>query len=153
VVGAAELCGDGLRAADMTNATIGPWSLHAGGLPAGTVLASDPTMIRSELVARVVQQNPHLTGEEAEAVVRAVLGRIGDALAAGDRVELRDFGTFCVRSSEPRTGRNPRTGKQVAVPARAHVQFKPGKRMQARLNLKRADPEPEAEVLRLLRAS
>lgn len=82
--------------------------------------------------------------------MRAVLSA---ALANGDRVELRDFGTFCIRSSEARTGRNPRTGKQVIVPARAHVQFRPGKAMQARLNLKRADPEPEAEVRRLLRAS
>ncbi|MEE7486733.1 hypothetical protein MOF7_17020 [Methylobacterium oryzae] len=56
-------------------------------------------MIRSELIARVVQQNPHLTGEEGEAIVRAVFDRIGDALAAGDRVELRDFGTFCTRVS------------------------------------------------------
>jgi integration host factor subunit beta len=110
-------------------------------------------MIRSELIARVVQQNPHLTGEEGEAIVRVVLSRIGDALAAGDRVELRDFGMFSVRSSEARTSRNPRTGKQVTVPARAHVQFRPGKAMQARLNLKRADPEPEAEVQRLLRTA
>lgn len=109
-------------------------------------------MIRSELIARVVQQNPHLTGEEGEAIVRAVLDRIGEALAAGDRVELRDFGTFSVRGSKARTGRNPRTGKQVAIPARAHVQFRPGKAMQARLNLKQANPEPEAEIRRLLRS-
>ncbi|UIN37839.1 HU family DNA-binding protein [Methylobacterium oryzae] len=110
-------------------------------------------MIRSELIARIVQQNPHLTGEEGEAIVRAALDRIGDALAAGDRVELRDFGTFSVRDREARTSRNPRTGEQVATPARAHVQFRPGKTMRARLNLKRADPELEAEVKRLLRAS
>ncbi len=58
-----------------------------------------------------------------------------------------------VRGSEARTGRNPRTGKQVTVPARTHVQFRPGKAMRARLNLNRAAPEPEAEVRRLLRAS
>ncbi|MGE8131598.1 HU family DNA-binding protein [Methylobacterium sp. NPDC080182] len=110
-------------------------------------------MIRSELIARVVQQNPHLTGEEGEAIVRAVLDGIGDALARGDRVELRDFGTFSVRGREARTSRNPRTGERVATPDRAHVQFKTGKAMQARLNLKRADPEPEAEVQRLIRAA
>ena len=110
-------------------------------------------MIRSELIARVVQQNPHLTGTESEAIVRAVLDWISDALVAGDRVELRDFGMFSVRSSEARNGRNPRTGRQTAIPARAHVQFRPGKAMQARLNLKRADPEPEAEVQRLLRTA
>ncbi len=137
----------------MTNATISPWSPRADGLPAGTALASVPPMIRSELIARVVQQNPHLTLEEGEAIVRAVLDRISDAMAAGDRVELRDFGAFSVSGSEARTGRNPRTGKQVTVPARAHVHFKPGKAMQARLNLKRSGPELEAEVQRLLRAS
>ena len=83
--------------------------------------------------------------------MRAVLGTISDAMAGGNRVELRDFGTFSVRDSKARTGRNPRTGKQVKVPAKAHVHFKPGKGMQTRLNLKKVDPEKVAE--RMLRAS
>lgn len=108
-------------------------------------------MIKSELIARISQQNPHLTAQECEAVVRTVLGVISKALVQGDRVELRDFGSFSVRDREPRVSRNPRTGKRVTVPARAHVCFKPGKGMQARLNLDRADPEQEAD--RILRVS
>ncbi|MCJ2050893.1 HU family DNA-binding protein, partial [Methylobacterium sp. J-070] len=102
-------------------------------------------MIRSELVARIAEQNPHLTAQEREAVVRTILRVITKALVQGDRVELRDFGTFSIRDRDPRAARNPRTGKQVTVPARVHVYFKPGKGMQARLNLEKVDPEEVAE--------
>jgi integration host factor subunit beta len=108
-------------------------------------------MIRSELVTRIAEQNPYLYAREVEAVVDAILDRIAAALAEGDRVELRGFGSFEVRHRDARDGRNPRTGKEVVVSARAHVHFKPGKTMQARLNLKKVDPEREVE--RILRAS
>jgi integration host factor subunit beta len=108
-------------------------------------------MIRSELVARIAAQNPHLYAREADAVVDAILDRITEALADGDRVELRDFGTFSVRDREARSVRNPRTGKEAVVPARAHIHFKPGRAMQARLNLEKVDPERESE--RFLRSS
>ena len=98
-------------------------------------------MIRSELATRIAEQNPHLYAKQVEAVVDAILERISDALAAGDRVELRDFGTFSVRDWKARGARNPRTGKAVMVEAKAHVYFKPGKGMRARLNLARVDPE------------
>ena len=107
-------------------------------------------MIKSELIARIAEQNPHLYASEVEAIVGAILDRIASALAAGDRVELRDFGTFAVKELDARTGRNPRTGQSVAVAARRTVQFKPGKTMRARVNLKKADPEQDAE--RILRA-
>src|SRR5690242_14103307 len=108
-------------------------------------------MIRSELVTRIAAQNPHLYAREVEAVVDAILDRITGALADGDRVELRDFGTFSVRDREARSGRNPRTGKEVVVSARTHVHFKPGRAIQVRLNLEEVDPEREAE--RFLRSS
>ena len=108
-------------------------------------------MIRSELVALIAQRNPHLYAKDVEAVVDAILDRITTALADGDRVELRDFGMFSVRDHEARTGRNPRTGGAVAIPARAHVHFKPSKAMRARLNLETVDPGHDAE--RLSRAS
>ena len=91
-------------------------------------------MIRSELVALIAAQNPHLYAKDVERVVDAILDRIADALADGDRVELRDFGTFAVRDRDARTGRNPRTGKIVTVAAKQSVHFKPGKAMRARLN-------------------
>ena len=107
-----------------------------------------PGMIRSELVARIAAQNPHLYARVVEAVVDAIFDRIAEALAYDDRVELRDFGTFCVRDREGRTARNPHTGEPVMVPARAHVHLKPGKGMRTRLNLERTDPEHEIQQLR-----
>ncbi|MGU3668428.1 HU family DNA-binding protein [Methylobacterium sp. A49B] len=108
-------------------------------------------MIRSELVARVAEQNPHLYAKEVEAVVSAIFDRIVAALADGDRVELRDFGAFSTRETGARTGRNPQSGAIVQVAAKAHVQFKPGKAMRARLNREKIEPDAEAE--RLLRVS
>jgi integration host factor subunit beta len=55
-------------------------------------------MIRSELVARIAELNPHLYEKDCEAVVNAILGRIADALAAGERVEIRGFGAFSVKT-------------------------------------------------------
>ena len=104
-------------------------------------------MIRSELVARIAAQNPHLYAKEVEAVVDAILDRIARALADGDRVELRDFGTFCVRDREARTARNPRTGELVVATAKARIHFKPGKGMRTRLNLERTNPEQDAEQI------
>lgn len=98
-------------------------------------------MIRSELVARIAAQNPHLFAKKVEAVVDTILDRIAGALADGDRVELRDFGTFCVRDREARAARNPRTGESVMAKAKAHVHFRPGKAMRVRLNLEKADFE------------
>lgn len=108
-------------------------------------------MIRSELIAHIAQQNLHLTGQECETVVRAVLGTISEALARGDRVELRDFGTFSVRDQDAHTGRNPRTGAMVTVEAKSGVRFRPGKGMQTRLNRRQFEPEEVAR--RLLKAS
>jgi integration host factor subunit beta len=108
-------------------------------------------MIRSELVTRIAVQNPHLYARVVEAVVDAILDRITGALADSDRVELRDFGTFSVRDREGHRARNPRTGREVVVPARTHVHFRPGKAMRVRLNLEKAAPEQEAE--QFLRAS
>ncbi|MCJ2115735.1 integration host factor subunit beta [Methylobacterium sp. J-001] len=102
-------------------------------------------MVRSELVLRIADQNPHLYAEQVEAVVDTILDRITAALADGDRVELRDFGAFSVRCREPRAGRNPRTGVSVSVPARTSVHFKPGKDIRERLKLKLADQKREAE--------
>ena len=53
-------------------------------------------MIKSELILRIAEQNPHLYEKEVEAVVNTILNRISDALVAGDRVELRGFGEFAV---------------------------------------------------------
>ncbi len=91
-------------------------------------------MIKSELIQRITERNPHLYQRDIENVVAAILDTISDALARGDRVELRGFGAFSVKHRPARIGRNPRTGEQVEVDAKAVPFFKTGKEMRQRLN-------------------
>ncbi len=91
-------------------------------------------MLRSELIARLAEENPDLKSEDLERVVGVILDEIADALARGDRVELRGFGAFSVRQRKARTGRNPRTGETVEVEAKAVPFFRPGKELRARVN-------------------
>lgn len=91
-------------------------------------------MIRSELVEALATDNPELRVEEVEQIVDIFFDEIATRLAEGGRVELRGFGTFTTRAREARTGRNPRTGDAVEVPAKRVPYFKPGKEMRERLN-------------------
>ena len=91
-------------------------------------------MIRSELVQSLAAVNPDLRPEEVEQVVTIFFDEIAKRLAEGGRVELRGFGAFSTRGRESRTGRNPRTGETVDVPAKRVPYFKPGKEMRERLN-------------------
>jgi integration host factor subunit beta len=93
-----------------------------------TGCASCATMIRSDLVLRLAAQNPHLYERDCEKVVNAILGRITDALVAGDRVEIRGFGSFSVKERPARAGRNPRTGAPVSVSAKARWSSRPARR-------------------------
>ena len=72
-------------------------------------------MIKSELVHIIAARNPHLYHRDVENIVNAVLDEITDALADGNRVELRGFGAFSVKNRPSRSGRNPRTGESVFV--------------------------------------
>lgn len=91
-------------------------------------------MIRSELVAIIAEQHPHLTIRDVETLVGTVFNEITSALADGRRVELRGFGAFSTRARSARTGRNPRTGEAVPVDAKRVPYFKPGKELRERLN-------------------
>ena len=91
-------------------------------------------MIKSELVLKIAEQNPHLYQRDVENIVNAILDTIADALARGDRVELRGFGAFSVKTRDARTGRNPRTGENVPVSEKVIPVFKTGKDMRIRLN-------------------
>ena len=91
-------------------------------------------MIRSELVEALAADNPELRVEEVEQIVDIFFEEISARLAEGGRVELRGFGTFTTRARDARTGRNPRTGDAVDVPAKRVPYFKPGKEMRERLN-------------------
>jgi len=91
-------------------------------------------MIRSELVQKLAQENPGLSVQTIDKIVDLVFKGIVDRLATGGRVELRGFGAFTTRARDARTGRNPRTGEEVEVPAKRVPHFKPGKEMRERLN-------------------
>lgn len=94
-------------------------------------------MIKSELVQHIANQNPHLYQRDVENIVNAILNEITQALAQGNRVELRGFGAFSVKSRKPRIGRNPRTGESVQVAAKSVPFFKTGKELRERLNANR----------------
>lgn len=91
-------------------------------------------MIRSELIQKIADENPHLGPRDVEKVVATIFEEIIAALSRGDRVELRGFGAFSVKQREGRMGRNPRTGEAVEVDAKAVPFFKTGKLLRDRLN-------------------
>ena len=91
-------------------------------------------MTRSELIAHLAAQNPHLRPQDVETVVATIFDEISASLARGARVELRGFGAFTAKQRDPRTGRNPRTGESVAVSGKAVPYFKPGKELRERVN-------------------
>jgi len=91
-------------------------------------------MIKSELVQKIAESNPHLYQRDVENIVNAILDEIVAAMMQGDRVELRGFGAFSVKNRPARFGRNPRTGEQVSVTEKHVPFFKTGKEMRERLN-------------------
>ena len=91
-------------------------------------------MIRSELVEKIAADNPHLYQRDVERIVSTVFDEIIQAMADGNRVELRGFGAFSVKKRDARTGRNPRTGESVAVEEKHVPFFKTGKLLRDRLN-------------------
>ena len=91
-------------------------------------------MTKSELIALLVAENPHLRQQDVEAIVATIFEGITAALSRGDRVELRGFGAFSVKRRDPRQGRNPRTGEAVAVSGKAVPFFKPGKELRETVN-------------------
>ena len=92
------------------------------------------TVIKSELVQIIANRNPHLFLRDVENIVNAIFDEITEALAEGNRVELRGFGAFSVKNRPARTGRNPRTGAHVSVDRKSVPFFKTGKEMRERLN-------------------
>ena len=91
-------------------------------------------MIRSELIQKIADENPHLFQRDVERIVNTIFVEITDALANGDRVELRGFGAFSVKTRDARVGRNPRTGEAVSVEQKKVPFFKTGKLLRDRLN-------------------
>jgi len=91
-------------------------------------------MTKSELIALLAAENPHLYQRDVERIVTTIFDEITNALAQGDRVELRGFGAFSIKERGARIGRNPRTGDSVQVDSKYIPYFKTGKQLRERLN-------------------
>ena len=91
-------------------------------------------MIRSELIQKIADDNPHLYQRDVERIMNTIFEEIINAMARGDRVELRGFGAFSVKKRDARIGRNPRTGEAVDVEEKHVPFFKTGKLLRDRLN-------------------
>lgn len=92
------------------------------------------SMIKSELIAKLAEDNPHLHQRDVERIVSTIFDEITGALSKGERVELRGFGAFSVKRRPARVGRNPRTGDSVQVDEKYVPFFKTGKELRERLN-------------------
>jgi integration host factor subunit beta len=95
-------------------------------------------MIKSELIQKIAEKNPHLYHRDVERIINTIFDQIINAMRNGDRVELRGFGAFSVKSRQGRQGRNPRTGEPVTVEPKFVPFFKTGKELREQLN--RSEP-------------
>ncbi|MBJ94502.1 MAG: integration host factor subunit beta [Rickettsiales bacterium] len=91
-------------------------------------------MTKSDLINEVAEQLPELPRKQVELLVNTVFGSMSDALAGGDRIEVRGFGSFHVRQRAARVGRNPKTGEEVQVAATRVPFFRVGKELRERVN-------------------
>ena len=92
-------------------------------------------MTKSELIDILAADQDHLPYKDVEEAVRKILERMSMALATGERIEIRGFGSFSLHYRPPRLGRNPKTGESVALAAKYVPHFKPGKELRDRVNL------------------
>ena len=91
-------------------------------------------MTKSELIEILASINGHLIHKDVELAVKSLLEQMSCALASGQRIEIRGFGSFSLHYRPPRMGRNPKTGDSVALAAKYVPHFKPGKELRERVN-------------------
>ena len=91
-------------------------------------------MTRSELIERIAARQTQLSVKDVELAVKKILEYMADSLAAGERIEIRGFGSFSLHYRSPRRGRNPKTGESVELVGKYVPHFKPGKDMRERVN-------------------
>ena len=96
-------------------------------------------MTKSELINALAAKQPQLDYRDVELAVKELLEQMSGALAAGERIEVRGFGSFSLHYRPPRIGRNPKTGAAVHVPDKFVPHFKPGKELRERVDNGRAD--------------
>ena len=91
-------------------------------------------MLKSELINRVAEQVNQLSAKDIELAINHILDRMADTLSRGERIEIRNFGTFSVHHREARVAFNPKTGESVPTIAKYVPHFKPGKQLRERVN-------------------
>ncbi|NMG45167.1 integration host factor subunit beta [Aromatoleum toluvorans] len=92
-------------------------------------------MTKSELIAKLAARFPQLVAKDADYAVKMVIDAMSDALARGDRIEIRGFGSFALNYRPPRVGRNPKSGDKVHVPEKYVPHFKAGKELRERVDI------------------
>ena len=95
---------------------------------------SETSMTKSELIDKLAENQKHLAHLDVELAVKSILEQMSTALADGDRIEIRGFGSFSLHFRAPRMGRNPKTGEAVALPGKHVPHFKPGKSLRERVD-------------------
>lgn len=91
-------------------------------------------MTKSELVEIIASKQTQLSVKDVELAVKTIIEHMSQALAEGDRIEIRGFGSFSLHFRAPRVGRNPKTGDPVQLPAKHVPHFKPGKELREQVN-------------------
>ncbi len=94
-------------------------------------------MVKSELISTLNAKLPELELKDVELAFNSIIRQMTEALAQGERIEVRGFGSFVCRRRLPRIGRNPKTGASVSLPAKTAIHFKPGKSMRDRVDVSR----------------
>jgi integration host factor subunit beta len=97
-------------------------------------------MTKTELIEIIARKQKHLPTKDVELAVKHILEVMSGALAAGERIEIRGFGSFSLHFRPPRMGRNPKTGEAVALSGKYVPHFKPGKNLRERVNEGRDHP-------------
>jgi len=92
---------------------------------------------KSELIEVLAKQQPHLALKDVELAVKCIIEKMNQALANGERIEIRGFGSFSLHLRPPRLGRNPKTGESVALSKKYVTHFKPGKELRDRVDSSR----------------
>lgn len=92
-------------------------------------------MTKSELIAALAARYPQLAARDTDYAVKTMLDAMAQALASGQRIEIRGFGSFSLSRRSPRIGRNPKSGEQVMVPGKQVPHFKAGKELRERVDL------------------
>ncbi|BAN69289.1 integration host factor subunit beta [endosymbiont of unidentified scaly snail isolate Monju] len=100
-------------------------------------------MTKSELIEVIAREQSHLAYKDVELAVKCMIEQMSQALATGNRIEIRGFGSFSLHYRPPRIGRNPKTGEAVQLAGKYVPHFKPGKELRERVNKNYQSPQEE----------